>query len=148
MSEGPRSSRLSPEFEQLSRQALALARPMLQRFPGFYPFGLGVDTHGGLVSVPVCDDDEPMAPLIDALRATMRAAAVQQRFVASAVVYDATLSVRETGREFDVVAMELDDSHGRSIVSYVPYEAGLDCSFGEAIVDPGEHEIFGGGARG
>lgn len=139
------SRRLSPEFEALTQRALEMTRPMLERFGGFFPFGLGVDRNGTLVSVPVCDDeDQPSGPLIEALRLSMRTAAVQRRFVASAVVYDATLSVRETKREFDVVALELDDRHGRSIVSYVPYSGeGADCAFGDAIVDPGEHEIFG-----
>jgi hypothetical protein len=138
-------SNLSPDFEALSCRALAMTRPMLERFGGFYPFGLGVDRQGELVSVPVCDDeDQPSGPLIDALRLTMRTAAVQRRFVASAVIFDATLSVRETGREFDVVAVELDDRHGRSIVSYVPYSGeGAACVFGDAIIDPGGHEIFG-----
>ena len=68
---------------------------------------------------------------------------MQRRFIASAC-FRATLSVQETGRTFDVVAMELDDRHGRSIVSYVPYSgSGEDCRFGEAMIDPGEHEIFG-----
>lgn len=147
-------SGLSPEFETLTQSALDLARPMLARFQGFYPYGLAITLGGELVEVPVCDDadDQPSAPLIEALRLTMRAAAVQDRYAASVVVYDATLSVRETGRDFDVVAMELDDRHGRSIVSYVPYSVPTSteaqCSFGEAIIDPGEHEIFGSGAEG
>lgn len=135
---------LSVEFQTLTRRALDLTRPMLERFDGFYPFGLALDNAGTLVSVPVCDnEDQPSGPLIEALRLTMRAAAVQRRFTATAVVYDATLSVRETGRDFDVVAMELDDRHGRSIVSYVPYSGeGVACAFDEAIIDPGDFEIF------
>ena len=137
---------LSKEFEALTCNVLQMTRPMLERFGGFYPFGMAVDVGGELASVPVCDDeDQPSAPLIEALRLTMRAAAVQERYLASAVAYDATLSVRETGRQFDVVAIELDDRHGRSIVSYIPYAGeGSECSFGEAIIDPGENEIFGG----
>ena len=150
--------RLSPEFAALSRRALEMTRPMLAHYGGFYPFGLGVARNGDLLSVPVCDEGEqPSGPLIEALRLSLRTAAVQGRIVAAAVVYDATLSVRETGREFDVVALELDDRHGRSIVSYVPYsaptagaspddrgETGAEDTFGEAMIDPGEHGIFGG----
>jgi hypothetical protein len=134
-------------LEQLVEFAGAFAQTMLGTFGEFYPFGGALDTDGVVTSIEACEDDpNPVSQdLIERLRDRVRAADRSgDPFVATAVVYDARVQIRDRDIDSDAVVIEVDQASDEPAVVFMLYRRlGDEIHYGEVLVQPGFGEQYG-----
>jgi len=132
--------------DRLMNAVIPFAEEMLTKHGEFYPYGGALGPDGDVVSVGVAGDDEhPLSmDVIRDLKAALVSGARDGKYVATAIAFDARISMPITGELSDAVAIALDHVQDYSIVVYIPYELKSGApEFGEPIAEPGAADIFG-----
>jgi hypothetical protein len=108
----------------LMNAVLPFAEQMLSRHGEFVPFGGAMRPSGELVSVAGYDGNEhpPSTEVIRLLRECFVDAARKNEYKATAVVYDARVTLPPTEENCDAIAVSLNHRDGYSVVVFFPYK--------------------------
>jgi hypothetical protein len=143
---GQTASNPKVDCEAVMQAAVPFARQMLGTHGEFYPFGAAMQLDGKIVSVAAYEgnNDRPQASdLIHFLKQALGAAARQEQYRATAIVYDARVKLASTGELTDAINVLLDHRDNYSVVVVIPYSiASGKLVLGTAFAHKGEADIF------
>jgi len=133
------------ESQQLMNAALPFAEQMLERHGEFFPYGLALNTEGKIVSVAGHSEQQQPQPseIIQIIKSGFIEGAKSGQYKATALVYDARVTLPSTGNKSDAIAISLNHKYDYSVIVHLPYkiEAGK-VIFGELFAMRGENDIF------
>lgn len=137
--------RAKDDCNQLLDATVPRAERMLREHGEFFPFGAQMLSSGEIVAVVAHGGDErpPSQHLIDLLKKSFKAGAHEGELVATALVYDALVTLPKMDRKSDAIAVRLDHHDNYSVIVFFPYIiADGGPLIGEAFSTIGEHAIF------
>jgi hypothetical protein len=133
------------QCEDLMNAVLPFAKKMLADHGEFYPFGATMQVDGKIAQTAPYDGREhpPSQTIIDLLRGGFRAAAVENKIIASALVYDVKTVPPGRSEKTDAVAIDLDHRDNYSVVIYFPYSiVSGRVQFDPPFATKGRSEVF------
>lgn len=133
------------DCEALLNSALPFAKQMLDRFGEFYPYGATMRVDGQIACVVGQDGAEhpPSAEVIKLLKAAFIGGAKRGEIKASALIYDVRVTLPESDKKSDAIAVALNHRDGYSVIVLFPYsiENGK-AVIGAAFAQKGEADVF------
>ncbi len=137
----------NPKFdcETLMSAVLPFAERMLQRYGEFFPFGGAMRPDGELVHVAGYDGTEqpPSAEIIHLIKEGFVQAAQKDECKATALVYDAKITLPDSNQKSDAIAIVLNHRDSYSVVVFFPYAIKEgELTIGTAFAQQGEADIF------
>ena len=135
------------EVESLMNDAVGIpfAERMLREHGEFLPFGAATTSYGEVISVGALDesDQRNSQELIEILKNAMRASAAAGEYKATAIFYDARVSLPNSGESSDAIAVALDHRDDYSVVIFFPYQIDDEqIIFGNAFAQRGQSDVF------
>jgi hypothetical protein len=111
------------DCELLLNAVLPFANDMLSQHGAFHPYGGAMRPDGEIVSVAAHDGEEnpPSKAVIERLKEVFVEAVRANEYKATAVVYDACVTLPSSEEKSDAVAVSLDHRDDYSVVIYFPY---------------------------
>jgi len=133
------------DCNQLLDGTVPRAENLLREHGEFFPFGAQMLPSGEIVPVASYTGEEqpPSQHLIDLLQTSFKARAYDGEVVATALVYDVSLTQPGSDRKSDAIAVRLDHRDNYSVTVFFPYViANGEPVLGEAFGNTGENAIF------
>jgi hypothetical protein len=151
------------EAEELLNTVLPFAEQQVEQEGGFLPYGAALTDEDDVVFVGGVDDDDDSSgdtpededaeidedARLEAVREALRAGAQRGDYLATAVIFDVTITTAESEdddseEETDAIAVELDTVGGFCAMTFLPYKEEEDggVTFGEVIAQDFEHTTF------
>jgi hypothetical protein len=133
------------ESERLLDAALPFAERMLSQHGEFFPYGYVLNARNEPEAVAIHDGAEapPSAAVIASLKRVFHEGARADRYLATALVYDARVSLPSSDKESDAIVVALDHRDQYSALVFFPYrvEKGR-VVMGEVFAQRGPSEVF------
>lgn len=133
------------ECETLMNNALPFAEKLLVKNGEFFPFGQALSQEGKVEHVAAYDGREhpPSADLIRLLKQAFKQGAKAGKYKATALVYDARVTLPSSGKMSDAIAISLNHRDNYSVVVLFAYhlEQGRIVP-GEVFAQQGEADVF------
>lgn len=127
-------------------EAVMLAKRMLASDGEFHPYAFAMKPNGEVVSIAAQIEHENFpasTELIETLTASLREAASEGRYKATAIIYNVTIGAAQDGERTDAIAVALDHKSAYSVIVYHPYISdGGRTSYGKLIASQGSDSIF------
>jgi hypothetical protein len=133
------------DCEKLMNATLPFAEQMLKEHGEFYPYGSALDPAGKVLAVAVSGPNEMprSAEVIDDLNKSMMEGALTGEYMATAIVYDARVTLPADERQSDAIVIRLDHRDHYSVKVFLPYHfAGTELILDTAFAEKGEANIF------
>jgi hypothetical protein len=133
------------DCEALMNSVLPFAEQMLTTLGEFHPFGGAMRSDGQLVSIAGYVGNERPQPVdaITLMKGAFVAAARSGEYKATAIVYDARVTLPSTEEKSDAIAVSLDHRESYSVIVLFPYKIdGGKPILGTAFAQEGEADIF------
>ena len=129
-------SRARAECEVLTHAALPMAQEMLRAQGEFAPYGVGLTAAKEAVGISADNEGRPPArDRLSALREGLAKAMASRRLLATALVYEARMTMPSSEMQSDAIAIALNHRDGYSAVVVYPYQLTADgVSLGEPHV--------------
>lgn len=134
------------EAEELVNAVLPHAEGMLAAHGQFFPFGGAMTVNGEISELAVGEEyrDSSVELIVKELKSRLRSGANTGTYRATALVFPIHAQLPGVEDDADAVAIALDHRENFSVVLIIPYElADGAVTFGEAVAQQGEHEVFG-----
>ncbi|MBB5207869.1 hypothetical protein [Chiayiivirga flava] len=138
-------SNAKTECENLMNTAVPFAEKMLAEHGEFFPYGQVLSPDGSIVAVAASTGSErpKSQTIIDLLKQGFAKGAKYGTYRATALVYDAKVSIPSSGEKSDAIAVELDHVERYSVVVYLPYSLhNGQITYGEVFAQRGSGKVF------
>jgi hypothetical protein len=139
-------SRAKSDCEALMSAVLPFAEQLLKEHGEFFPYGGALKADGQLASVAGYDGRErpPSNEVIRLIKQGFVEGAKSGDYVATALVYDARITLPSTGQKSDAIAVSLNHRDNYSVVVFFPYQlVNGTLQYGQAMAQEGERDVFG-----
>ena len=133
------------DCNQLLDATVPRAENLLREHGEFFPIGAQMLPSGEIVPVAAYAGEEqpPSQHLIDLLQISFKTRAYDSEIVATALVYDVSVTPPGSDRKSDAIAVNLDHRDNYSVTVFFPYViASGEPALGEAFGNIGENPIF------
>lgn len=128
------------DVEELMNALIPFGQQMLQKNGELYPYGGAMTPTGEIAFVAGYDgNNRPQSQeLIDLLKNGFREAAVQNKYKATAICFDARVVPPGMTQKTDALAIALDHKDNYSILVFIPYTLKRSKLLKRSTVDFGE----------
>lgn len=116
-------SQAKTDCETLANSVVPFAQQCLRRYGGFHPFGGAMTPSGELVSVAGHHDEEnpQTEEIIRLLNDAFARGAGEQKYKATALVYDVRTKLPSSDETSDAIAVSLNHRDNYSMIAFFPY---------------------------
>lgn len=132
------------ECEVLLNEILPLVQHLLKKNHEFYPVGAVMHTDGTTAQTAACDtaDFPPSAEVLRSLSETHQKLAQQKKIKASAIAYDASVTIAQ--KKTDCIMIRLEHQSGYAVTVGLPYTMNVfkKIKYGELFATQGTHDVF------
>jgi hypothetical protein len=135
------------ESEALLNAALPIAERMLAEHGEFFPYAQAMDESGNFVAIGASDGRKhpPSTDVIEILKHGLRAGATSGKYKATAIVYDARITLPNSGAKSDAIAVSLNHKANYAVLVLFPYRMeGKKVVMGDALAQQEENYSFAG----
>jgi hypothetical protein len=124
----PSTAQAKADCETVMNFGLPLAEELMKRHGEFRPFGAAMRPNGEIVCLGAYDGREQslfagsFAELIRSLKDAFVAGAARREYIATALFYEAGVTMPAGGERIDAIAVSLDHRDGYSVIVLLPYK--------------------------
>lgn len=133
------------EAEDLLNAALPFAEKMLAEHGEFFPYAEALGHDGKFIAIGASDGREqpPSKDVIQLLKSGLKEGAGAGKYKATALVYDARITLPATSTKSDAIAVSLNHRDKYSVLLFFPYRlVGKRVVLGEAVAQREENYVF------
>lgn len=133
------------EHQYLLSKAQPFAEKLLSEHGEFFPYGMALDSSGKVIAVSINSTTEQPSSkeVIESLLRAFKVGANNGQYKATALVYDASITLSDSGRKSDAIAVNIEHSNGYAATFYTTYKLqGKKLILDETFSERSEQKVF------